>query len=85
MTRPRITVPRLPVAVTLTTGALAIILGTLSIFAAAPRFDSFARGLLLGGGCTLLVAAGVALAPLVWSASPPSREVPGWRPSGTAP
>lgn len=85
MARNFMTIPRLPLAVTLTVGVVAIGLGVLSIFAAAPRFDSFARGLLLGGGCTLLVVAGMALAPLVWSTLTPSQDTPDWRPSGTTP
>lgn len=85
MARTLIVVPRLPTGATIAMTVLAIALGALSIFAAAPRFDSFARGAFLGAGCTLLVGAGLLLAPLVWERAIPATETPDWRPSGTRP
>lgn len=85
MARTLITIPRLPTAATIAMTVLAITLGVLSIFAAAPQFDSFARGAFLGAGCTLLVAAGLALAPHAWERTIPATETTDWRPSGTTP
>lgn len=85
MARNFVTILRLPTAVTLSTSGLAIVLGALSLFTLAPQFDSFVRGAFLGAGCTLLVAAGVMLAPLLWSTVTRPDEHTDWRPSGTKP
>lgn len=79
-----ITVPRLPPLALLGGAAVTAVLGALSLFVVAPRLDGFVGGFFVGVGCTLLVAVGVMLAPLLW-ARLPEPPTAGWRPSTDQP